>query len=119
MTANVVCVHGKLTITAILPLLAFLSGKILPNRLHDLALEGVALSEGLRRLHAKDADGQLKVGVDAFILIWKQLKRWRILGFFVGLPIIRQIAKVVYGLFADWRFKRLEHCQLSLEKDSL
>ena len=85
----------------------------------DLALEGVALSEGLRRLHAKDADGQLKVGVDAFILIWKQLKRWRILGFFVALPIIRQIAKVVYGLSADWRFKRLDHCQLSLEKDSL
>ncbi len=85
----------------------------------DLALEGVALSEGLRRLHAKDADGQLKVGVDAFILIWKQLKRWRILGFFVALPIIRQVARVVYGLFADWRFKRLHHCQLSLEKDSL
>ena len=54
----------------------------------DLNKEGISLSEGLKLLHAKDKSGQMHVGVDAFILIWKQLKRWRVLAFLVGLPII-------------------------------
>ena len=66
----------------------------------DLRKEGVALSEGLKQLHAKYENGQLHVGVDAFILIWTQLKRWRVLGAFVGFPIIRQIANFAYRKFA-------------------
>ena len=62
----------------------------------ELNKEGISLSEGLRLLHAKDEEGLVHVGVDAFILIWKQLRRWRILAFLVGLPIIRQIANTAY-----------------------
>lgn len=83
----------------------------------DLKTEGISLSEGLKLLHAKDDKGQMHVGVDAFILIWKQLKRWRVLAFFVGLPIIRQIANAAYRAFASWRFKRLEHCQLAAKQE--
>ena len=78
----------------------------------ELNKEGISLSEGLRLLHAKDEEGLFHVGVDAFIIIWKQLRRWRVLAFFVGLPIIRQIANTAYNTFATWRFKKLEHCQL-------
>lgn len=82
-----------------------------------LKKEGVSLSEGLKLLHAKDHNGQLHIGVDAFILIWKQLKRWRILSTIIGLPIIRRIANLAYRAFANWRFKRLAHCQLAAKEE--
>lgn len=83
----------------------------------ELNKEGISLSEGLRLLHAKDEEGLVHVGVDAFILIWKQLRRWRVLAFLVGLPIIRQIANTAYRAFANWRFKKLEHCQLAARQE--
>ena len=83
----------------------------------ELNKEGISLSEGLRLLHAKDEEGLVYVGVDAFILIWKQLRRWRVLAFLVGLPIIRQIANTAYLTFANWRFKKLEHCQLAARQE--
>lgn len=85
----------------------------------DLKASGISLSQGLRLLHAKDIDGKFYVGVDAFILIWKQLKRWRLLAIFVSLPIIKQIINFAYKIFANWRFKRLKHCQLAEKQDSL
>jgi predicted DCC family thiol-disulfide oxidoreductase YuxK len=85
----------------------------------DLKANGISLSEGLKLLHAKDIDGKFYVGVDAFILIWKQLKRWRLLAIFVSLPIIKQIINFAYKIFANWRFKRLKHCQLAAKQDSL
>ena len=83
----------------------------------DLKKEGISLSEGLKLLHAKDANGTLHIGIDAFILIWKQLKRWRYLVPFVSLPLVRQMADFTYREFAKWRFKKLKHCQLAAEQD--
>ena len=85
----------------------------------DLKANGISLSEGLKLLHTKDIDGKFYVGVDAFILIWKQLKGWRLLAIFVSLPIIKQIINFAYKIFANWRFKRLKHCQLAEKQDSL
>ena len=83
----------------------------------ELKQAGIRLSEGLKLLHAKDADGKLHVGVDAFILIWKQLQWWRFLALFIALPLIRQIANMAYKVFANWRFKRLKHCQLAASNE--
>lgn len=83
-----------------------------------LKKEGISLSTGLRLLHAKDEANKMHIGADAFILIWKQLRWWNILAIFVGLPIIRQIANMIYRLFASWRFKRLDHCQLAAKEES-
>ena len=83
----------------------------------ELSKEGITLAEGLRLLRSKDSRGQIHVGVDAFILIWKQLTRWRVLAFLVGLPIIRQIANTAYRAFANWRFKKFEHCQLAARQE--
>jgi predicted DCC family thiol-disulfide oxidoreductase YuxK len=83
----------------------------------ELNQEGITLVECLKLLHAKDNSGQIHVGVDAFILIWKQLRRWRLLAFLVGLPIIRHIVNALYRAFANWRFKKLEHCQLALKQE--
>lgn len=74
----------------------------------------VDLVEALRLLHALDAQGNLHVGVDAFLLIWRNLDRWRLLARIVALPGIRPLTDRLYRLFADWRFARLGHCQVAL-----
>ncbi len=76
---------------------------------------GYQKADGLRALHALDHQRNMHIGVDAFILIWTQLKRWRILGFFVSLPIIRHLAAFLYKHFANWRFKKLGYgaCQIN------
>ena len=79
---------------------------------------GITLSEGLKLLHARDNHRKIHVGLDAFILIWKQLKRWRLLAALVSLPVIRQIADLAYRSFANWRFRRLEHCQLATKQET-
>ena len=101
--------------------------KIAPNDIFDwqditksadaLKKEGISLTEGLKLLHAKDEKGLMHVGVDAFILIWMQLRQWRFLATFVRLPAIHQIANIAYTVFANLRFKRLENCQLAVRKE--
>jgi predicted DCC family thiol-disulfide oxidoreductase YuxK len=84
----------------------------------ELKEQGISLSEGLKLLHVKDASGEMHIGVDAFLLIWRQLKRWNVLALLVGLPGVRQIADRTYRTFADRRFKRLEHCQLAAKQNA-
>lgn len=79
----------------------------------DLEKHGISHVQALKQMRALDADGQWHAGADAFILIWRQLSKWRVLAVIVGLPGIRQIANLVYRLWATWRFKRLTHCQLA------
>ena len=74
----------------------------------------ISQADGLRRLHGLDAAGRLHIGVDAFLLIWRSLPYWRLLGMVVGLPGIRYFAQLVYNRFADHRFSQLEHCQIAL-----
>lgn len=85
----------------------------------DQALQkhNIRLSDALRRLHAQDEHGNLHIGADAFILIWRNMPYWRPLGWFAALPIVRPIASLAYNKFADWRFTRLTHCQIALAKD--
>ncbi|MEM8844286.1 MAG: DUF393 domain-containing protein [Pseudomonadota bacterium] len=90
-----------------------------PQYAAELKEEGISLSDGLRSLHAKDVTNTLHRGVDAFILIWNNLGRWKILGFIVSLPIIKQCARLIYRKFANWRFARLEHCQLAADSENL
>lgn len=64
----------------------------------------ITLKSALLKLHAVDAQGVIKVGVDAFILIWRHLKGWRWLARFVNIPGIKQLAVLSYHWFAKWRF---------------
>ena len=70
-------------------------------------------ADALRYLHVRDSDGQWHKGATAFFVIWKQLRYWRLLAAFMGLPIMRHIAAALYNRFADYRFNRLAHCQLA------
>ncbi|WP_044407327.1 thiol-disulfide oxidoreductase DCC family protein [Thiomicrospira microaerophila] len=86
-----------------------------PNWLEQ---EGITQVELLKHLHAKDDTGKMHVGVDAFLLMWRQLKRWRILAGIVSLPGIYTLTRQIYHGFAQWRFKRLPHCQIALKNQS-
>ncbi len=77
----------------------------------------IKLSDGLRLMHVADSNGNISTGVDAFIIMWKQIKYWKILGLFVSLPIVKQIANLLYQYFADWRFNRYEHCLIAQENE--
>jgi predicted DCC family thiol-disulfide oxidoreductase YuxK len=68
-------------------------------------------------MHVVDSNGNIFTGVDAFIIMWKQIKYWKILGLFVSLPIVKQIANLLYRYFADWRFNRYEHCLIAQENE--
>lgn len=74
---------------------------------------GVTFAQGLKLLHAQDERGKLHVGVDAFILIWRQIPRWRVLSTIVGVAFIRPLANIAYSAFAAYRFNRLSHCQVA------
>jgi len=86
------------------------------NNPGDLKKIKVSQYDALMFLHAKDENLKLKIGVDAFILIWSKLKYWRLLSLIIKLPLIYQCTKIVYRTFAKYRFKKLTHCQLASEK---
>ncbi|MEM6602773.1 MAG: DUF393 domain-containing protein [Pseudomonadota bacterium] len=78
--------------------------------------ETFSQSEGLKRLHAKDKNGKMHIGVDAFILIWRNIRYWKILAACVACTIVKHIATFLYNKFADWRFEKLEHCQIFMKE---
>ena len=75
----------------------------------------VSQKDALLYLHATDENNKLFKGVDAFLLIWKNIKYWKILYFLISLPIIKQLSVLLYKKFAKYRFSKLSHCQLSLK----
>ncbi len=66
-----------------------------------LARFGAGIEEVRRRLHGVDADGRLYVGADCAIEIWRRTPGDAWLGRFMGLPVLRPIARVTYDRFAD------------------
>jgi predicted DCC family thiol-disulfide oxidoreductase YuxK len=66
-----------------------------------LARFGATIEDVRRRLHGVDADGKLHVGADCAIAIWRATPGDGWLASFVGLPGLRQSARVGYDGFAD------------------
>ncbi len=61
----------------------------------DLERYGLDADIAARRLHVLH-HGQLFVGVDAFIILWRQLPRFRLLARLVAIPGLKHIAAVIY-----------------------
>jgi len=58
--------------------------------------------EKLRKyLHVTDQQGQVSVGIDAFIVIWKNSQKQARLATLFALPIFRPMAKAAYFIFAN------------------
>ena len=88
----------------------------LPIRFDDLNTEaraqwGLDADTAARRLYVLH-DGMLTSGIPAFLVLWSQMPRYRLLGRIVGLPGIRQIASATYDhvlapLIYRWHLRRL------------
>ena len=77
---------------------------------------GVEAEAAKRRLHVVDREGRLRIGIDAFVTLWRELPGYRWLAHIVGLPGVRQVSGVVYEYvcvpaLAAWN-RRRERCAL-------
>ncbi|MBM3619538.1 MAG: DUF393 domain-containing protein [Alphaproteobacteria bacterium] len=73
----------------------------------ERAAEVGAPLEAIReRLHVKEADGSIGVGVDAFERLWSRTRGQRWLGALARLPGLRQLGQLAYNLFARWLYRR-------------
>ncbi len=77
---------------------------------------GLDTTTALKFFHVQDDQGKMHKGVDAFIVLWRGFKGWRLLAGFVSLPIIKQVAEFLYKVFAKWRFIRSPHCALVMRQ---
>ena len=55
--------------------------------------------ELLRRLHVKE-DGKVYIGVDAFLLIWKKIPKYKFLYKFFKLPVVYHLFYLGYEIIA-------------------
>lgn len=94
----------------------YAGGAGLPIRFDDLNTDalgqwGLDRDIAARRLYVQQ-DGALLSGVPAFLALWAQMPRYRLLAVIVGLPGIRQIASIAYDhMFAPalyaWHVRRI------------
>lgn len=68
-----------------------------------------SLEQVRERLHVKDDNGELAIGIDAFIRLWQQTPNQRWLAKLFQWPIIRPIARLAYNGFAKllYRWNRM------------
>ena len=88
----------------------------LPIRFDDLNTDarvqwGLDVDTAARRLYVLH-DGVLSSGIPAFLVLWAQMPRYRMLGRIVGSPGIRQIAVAAYDhvlapVIYRWHLRRL------------
>lgn len=70
-----------------------------------LSTEGLRLDDVMKRMHVRDTDGSWVTGASAFVALWSNLPAYRWLGRLGGLPVIRQLAELLYRLFAARRYR--------------
>ena len=83
----------------------------------ELSNYGISQIDALKYLHVIDQTGQIRIGADAFELIWSLLPRWKFLSIIIRVPIVKYFAKYVYTIFVNKRFSKAEHCQILLKSD--
>ena len=82
----------------------------------DLKFANVSKVDALMYLHVIDCNGNLHIGVDAFVMIWSKLPYFKYLNYIILLPGIYQLTSYLYKKFAKYRFKKLKHCQIEFQK---
>ena len=55
-------------------------------------------------IYAKDASGRVVRGVEAFIWMWRACGE-NLLAFFVGLPVVKQLGKILYRFVSRFRYR--------------
>ena len=78
--------------------------KDLPIRFDDLNSDALAdwnlsADQAARRLYVVH-NGELTSGIAGFIILWRQMPRYRLLARIINLPLIRQISALLYDYIA-------------------
>ena len=78
--------------------------KDLPIRFDDLNSDALAdwnlsADQAARRLYVVH-NGELTSGIAGFIMLWRQMPRYRLLARIINLPLIRQISALLYDYIA-------------------
>lgn len=81
----------------------------------DLAPWQLSEDQAAQRLYVLN-DNQLVSGIPAFLILWQQMPRYRPLAIVVGLPIIRQLASLIYNsilapMIYTWHLRRKAKAQ--------
>ncbi|MFY0678542.1 MAG: DUF393 domain-containing protein [Neptuniibacter sp.] len=71
-----------------------------------LESHGISLPQAMAELHAVTDAGVVVKGVDAFLLIWQNLRFYCLLVKFVICLRLNKPLNMVYGRFARWRLKK-------------
>lgn len=77
----------------------------------DLARWGLTADDAAKRLYVLQ-NGALLDGMPAFLALWSEMPRYRLLGRLCGLPIIRPVTEKLYDkvaapLIYKWHLRRL------------
>lgn len=84
---------------------------------HDAAINFIDISAScpvtmdkttlLKQFHVRDGDERMHKGLDAFILLWKRLPKFRHLATLTSIPGIRHLGQFVYlNIIAPWLYRR-------------
>ena len=73
---------------------------------------GISRERLLRRIHAVHSNGTVLTGAAVFVLIWNSLRYYHLLGRFVSTFHLVPVLDFFYKYFADWRYKKNQHCRL-------
>lgn len=93
----------------------YASKHALPIQFDDLNSDALTAwdltaDQAARRLYVVH-NGALTSGIDAFLVLWAQMPRYTWLGRIIGLPVIKQIASLIYDyilapLIYRWHLRR-------------
>ncbi|MFC3613967.1 thiol-disulfide oxidoreductase DCC family protein [Lutimaribacter marinistellae] len=81
----------------------------------DLTHWGLSRDDAAKRLYVVK-NGEMRGGIDGFLLLWAEMPRYRWLGRVVGLPGVKQVASLTYDFVlapAIYRWHRLRKQRLS------
>ena len=76
-----------------------------PNEPDTLDRHGLSLEQAMAELHVLDSNGDWQRGIDAFLVIWRQLPVYRWLAKTVTVLGLRHPLAFVYRRFAAWRYR--------------
>jgi predicted DCC family thiol-disulfide oxidoreductase YuxK len=76
----------------------------------DLARWGLSADQAARRLYVRQGD-QLLSGIPAFIVLWREMPRYRVLAKMASLPGIHRVSCIIYDhalapLIYRWHLRR-------------
>ncbi len=76
------------------------------GRDQELIELGINPRKALTELHIRTADGRILSELDAYRVLMARIPRYRLLGWFIGLPLIRPVASNLYHWMVTRRLRR-------------